>query len=340
MGRLRAYVGNMIMIKHALAGIHVVEVAMYIPGPACTQILAGMGARVTKVERPGGDPMRSMQPLDAAGQSPQFAALNSGKQSVTLDLKSAEGAAALRDLVRGADVVVDGFRPGVLDRLGVGAAALRAENPRLIYCAISGFGAAPGDSGMAGHDLNFVARSGFLAMTTAGGEPAMPGAQLADLTSGLVAATAILAALHARERTGTGAFLDVPMDDSARWLMEPWYAVSQAGIVVDAETGHVISGNLACYRVYQAADGRHLAVAALERHFWDRFCVAIDRPDLAPRHEAPDQPALIAEVAAEIARRPLAEWGAIFAEVDACVTPVLTVAEAAHGTASVELPVR
>ncbi len=340
MGRLRAYVGNMIMIKHALAGIHVVEVAMYIPGPACTQILAGMGARVTKVERPGGDPMRVMPPLDAAGQSPQFVALNSGKQSVTLDLKSAAGAAALRDLARTADVLVDGFRPGVLDRLGVGAAALRAKNPHLIYCAISGFGAAADDSGMAGHDLNFVARSGFLAMTTAGGEPAMPGAQLADLTSGLVAATAILAALHARERTGAGAFLDVPMDDSARWLMEPWYAVSQAGIAVDAEKGHMISGNMACYRVYPTADGRHLAVAALERHFWDRFCATIDRPDLAPRHEDLDQPALIAEVAVEIARRPLTEWATIFAEVDACVSPVRTVAEAAYGPASVKLPVR
>ncbi|MEI7645950.1 MAG: CoA transferase [Chloroflexales bacterium] len=330
----------MIMIKQALAGIHVVEVAMYIPGPACTQILAGMGARVTKVERPGGDPMRSMQPLDAAGQSPQFVALNCGKQSVTLDLKSAAGVAALRDLARGADVLVDGFRPGVLDRLGLGAAALRAENPQLIYCAISGFGAAPGDSGMAGHDLNFVALSGFLAMTTAAGEPAMPGAQLADLTSGLAAATAILAALHARERTGAGAFLDVPMDAAARWLMEPWYAVAQAGIAVSAEEGHAISGNLACYRVYPAADGRHLAVAALERHFWDRFCAAIDRPDLAPRHADPDQPALIVEVAAVIARRPLAEWSATFAHVDACVTPVLTVAEAARGPASVELPVR
>jgi crotonobetainyl-CoA:carnitine CoA-transferase CaiB-like acyl-CoA transferase len=328
------------MIKQALAGIHVVEVAMYIPGPTCTQILAGMGARVTKVERPGGDPMRLMEPLSEDGLNPQFVAMNQGKQSVTLDLKSAGGAAALRELARGADVLVDGFRPGVLDRLGVGAAALREENLRLIYCAISGFGAAPGDSGMAGHDLNFVARSGFLAMTMAGGEPAMPGAQLADMTSGLVGATAILAALQARERSGAGAFLDVPMDAAMRWLMSPWHAVSQAGIAVGAEAGHSLSGNTACYRIYRAADGRHLAVAALERHFWDRFCATINRPDLASRHEDADQAALIAEVTTEIARRPLSEWGAIFADVDACVTPVLTVAEAAHGPAGVDLPVR
>jgi crotonobetainyl-CoA:carnitine CoA-transferase CaiB-like acyl-CoA transferase len=285
--------------------------------------------------------MRTMDPLDAAGDNPQFVALNRGKQSVTLDLKSAGGAAALRDLVLSADVLVDGFRPGVLDRLGVGAKALREESPRLIYCAISGFGAAPGDSLMAGHDLNFVARSGFLAMTTAAGEPAMPGAQLADLTSGLVAATAILAALQARERTGEGAFLDVPMDAAMRWLMAPWHAVAQAGVAVSAEDGHILSGNLAYYRVYRTADGRHLAVAALERHFWERFCAAINRPDLSPRHDDPDQPTLIAEVAAVIARQPLAVWREIFAEVDACVTPVLTVAEAAAaGRAGVELPVR
>jgi crotonobetainyl-CoA:carnitine CoA-transferase CaiB-like acyl-CoA transferase len=329
------------MIKQALAGIHVVEVASYIPGPACTQILAGLGARVTKVERPGGDPMRAIEPLDGAGNSPQFVALNEGKQSVTIDLKSAAGAATLHELARKADVLVDGFRPGVLDRLGVGAAALREESPRLIYCAISGFGAAPGDSGLAGHDLNFVALSGILAMTKVAGEPAVPGAQLADMTSGLIAATAILAALQARERSGAGAFLDVPMDAAARWLMAPWHAVSRAGIEVSATVGHTLSGSLACYRIYRAADGRHLAVAALERHFWERFCAAIARPDLAPRHGDTDQPTLIADVAAVIAGRPLAAWRAIFAEVDACVTPVLTVAEsAAAHPARVELPVR
>ncbi|NTW00725.1 MAG: CoA transferase [Oscillochloris sp.] len=328
------------MLKQALEGIHVIEVAAYIPGPACTQILAGMGARVTKVERPGGDPMRTMEPLDAAGVSPQFMVLNPDKQSVTLDLKSVEGVTALRELACTADVLVDGFRPGVLDRLGLGAATLREANPRLIYCAISGFGSAAGDSLMAGHDLNFVARSGFLAMTTAAGEPAMPGAQLADLTSGLMAATAILAALQARERTGKGAFLDVPMDSAMRWLMTPWYAVAQAGIAVSGEDGHILAGNLACYRVYRAADGRHLAVAALEPHFWERFCVAIGRPDLATRQNDTNQAELVAEVATVIAARPLAAWHTIFAEVDACVTPVLTVAEAAAGPTTMNLPVR
>jgi crotonobetainyl-CoA:carnitine CoA-transferase CaiB-like acyl-CoA transferase len=130
------------------------------------------------------------------------------------------------------------------------------------------------------------------------------------------------------------------MDAAARWLMAPWHAVSQAGIAVSADTGHTLSGSLACYRIYQTADGRHLAVAALERHFWDRFCVAIGRPDLAPRHSDSDQAALVTAVAAEVARRTLAAWSDTFTEVDACVTPVLTVAEAARGPASVALPVR
>jgi crotonobetainyl-CoA:carnitine CoA-transferase CaiB-like acyl-CoA transferase len=186
-----------------------------------------------------------------------------------------------------------------------------------------------------------MALSGFLAMTTAAGEPAVPGAQLADMASGLIAVTAILAALQARERIGAGAFLDVPMDAAARWLMAPWHAVSQAGLEVSIAAGHPLSGSLACYRIYPAADGRHLAVAALERHFWERFCDAIGRPELGPRHGDADQAPLIAEVAEVIAARPLAAWQATFAAVDACVTPVLTVTEAAAAhPARVELPVR
>lgn len=329
------------MLRQALTGIHVIEVAAYIPGPACTQILVGMGAQVTKVERPGGDPMRGLEPLDATGESPQFRVLNQGKDHRTLDLKLAEDVAHLRELVKTADVLVDGFRPGVLERLGLGAAALHELNPRLIYCAISGFGTRPEDSRQAGHDLNFVARSGFLAMTSAGDELAMPGAQLADLTSGLMAATAILGALHARDRTGLGCFLDVPMDRAMRWLMEPWYAVVQAGIPVSKEEGTILAGSLACYRLYRAADGRYLAVAALEPHFWERFCRAIERPDLVSQHLDADQRAVMAEVAAVIASRPLDTWGAVFATVDACVTPVRTVAEAAaEGLAQIELPVQ
>lgn len=333
---------NPMQLSNSLADVHVVEVATYIPGPACTRILGSLGATITKVERPGGDPMRRLEPLGPGGESPLFAPLNEGKVSIELDLKSPAGAAELRQLAAGADVLVDGSRPGALARLGLGAAELRALNPRLIVCAISGFGQVGPLAERAGHDLNFAALSGLLAMTYAGEarEPAMPGTQLADLVSGLAAATAILAALQARAVTGKGSVIDVPMLAAARWLMAPWIAAARAGVEVSAEAGHSLTGNQACYRLYRTADGRHMAVAALEPHFWARFCAVIERPDLVARQNDPAaQPALIAEVAQVIAARPLAEWAARFADVDACVTPVLTVAEAAReGEASLGLP--
>jgi len=328
------------MLETSLAGVRVVEVATYIPGPLCTRILAGLGARVTKVERPGGDPLRALPPLDASGVSPLFTALNAGKTLVELDLKAEAGAAALRELAESADVLVDGLRPGALKRLGLGPAALRAANPRLVYCAISGFGLADG-SGRAGHDLNFMALSGYLGLSVAGDTPAMPGAQLADMVSGLAATTAILAALQARERSGAGCLLDAPMDAAARWLLSPWLAAAAAGLAITPERTHPLAGARACYRLYRAADGGHLAVAALEPHFWARFCETIRRPELAARQDDAGQAALIAEVARTIAAEPLAAWAARFANVDACVTPVLSLAEAAAaGTTPTSLPAR
>lgn len=306
-------------IEAALRGVQVLEVATYLPGPACTQVLASLGARVTKVVRPGGDPLRRLPPLHAA-----YPALNAGKVEVELDLKRSEDADAFRSLARQADVLVDGLRPGALERLGLGPTALRALNSRLIYCALSAFGLSRPRSHLAGHDLNFVALSGLLATTTAGDEPALPGTQLADLVSGLTAATAILAALLARGN-GPGCLIDAPMLAATRWLMTPWYAVARAG-----EQRRGLSGQMACYRAYRTADGRYLAVAALEPHFWARFCEALGRPDLASRQQDADQQALASEVAALIARRPLEEWQPVFAALDACVTPVLTLEEAAR----------
>lgn len=312
---------------------------MYIPGPVCTQILAGLGATVTKVERPGGDPMRTLPPLGPDGQSPMFAIMNHGKRLVTLDLKRAEDAAALRDLASQADVLVDGLRPGSLERLGLGASTLCVANPRLIYCAISGFGVSGSAARQAGHDLNMQALAGLMAMTAVQGMPAMPGAQHADMISGMAAATAILAALQARNLSGAGMAMDVPMAAAARWLMAPWYAVSQSGYEVSLDRGHILSGAQAYYRVYRTADGRHLALAALEQHFWERFCATIGRPDLVEFHDdEAAQPAVMAAVEQIIATHTLAEWEARFAGVDACVSPVRTVAEAAEGAASVQLP--
>jgi alpha-methylacyl-CoA racemase len=318
------------MLTKSLDGIQVIEVATYIPGPVCTQILAGMGARVTKVSRPGGDPLLGLVPLDAA-----YGLFNAGKTELELDLRTPEGASALRELALGADVLVDGLRPGALERMGLGPTALRAANTRLVYCALSGYGLTGPDSARAGHDLDFVALAGLLGTTTVEGEPALPGTVLADMTSGLMAATAILAALHARARSGQGCLLDTPMLGATRWLMAPWYAVEQA-----RPGARLLTGERAYYRVYRTADGRHLAVATLEAHFWARFCAALGRPDLVARQHEADQAALAAEVAAELATRTLAEWGGLLNGLDACVSPVLSVAEAAElGPVSVRLPV-
>jgi crotonobetainyl-CoA:carnitine CoA-transferase CaiB-like acyl-CoA transferase len=318
------------MLEQTLSGIQVIEVATYVPGPVCTQILRGLGAEVTKVSRPGGDPLRNLPPLDAA-----YELFNAGKREIEVDLRSAAGAATLRDLVLGADILVDGLRPGALERMGLGASMLHGLNPRLIYCALSGYGLSGADRERAGHDLDFVARSGLLATTAVGGVPALPGTQLADMVTGLTAVTAILAALQARERSGVGGILDVSMLGATRWLMTPWYEVAR--LRPGAEP---LNGNQACYRVYRTADGRYLAVAALEAHFWGRFCQALGRPELVARQHDADQAALAAALAATIAERPFAEWHQIFADLDACVSPVLTVEEAAaDGVVSISLPV-
>ncbi|NJN18601.1 MAG: CoA transferase [Oscillochloris sp.] len=330
------------MITQALTGIRVVEVTTYIPGPICGRMLAAMGASVTKIERPGGDPMRSLPPLGPDGISPMYAPLNAGKTVIELDLKAPADTERLGELLTGADILIDGLRPGALERMGFGSDHLHAVNPGLIICTISAFGLQGPDAARAGHDLNLAALSGLLAMTTVDGTPAMPGAQLADMISGMTATAAILAALQSRSRDGGGALLDASMASAARWLMAPWYAVARAGVALPADRPHELNGVQACYRIYRTADNRHLAVAALEPHFWARFCHAIDRPDLIADHLNPAaQPALIDAVQQAITQYDLAHWTTIFNEVEACISPILHMEEAAPDTTvDLRLPVR
>ncbi|MCG8350634.1 MAG: CoA transferase, partial [Chloroflexales bacterium] len=314
-----------------LSDIRVIEVAAYIPGPVCTQILADLGATVIKVERPGGDPMRHMGPRTADGVNPMFLAFNRDKEFVELDLKTTEGAAKLRDLAQEADILLDGFRPGVLTRLSVGAEQLQAINPRLIYCALSGYGATGPQQQTAGHDLNYVSLSGLLALTTVGGVPALPGTQIADMVSGLTAVTAILVALYERNRSGKGSTLDIAISDSAFWLMAPWLAVQRGGDAGQTAQKNMLSGALACYNLYRTADKRYLAVAALEPRFWANFCTIIERPDLIALQYAPTAQPMIQETVAQIiATRSLEYWTQVCAEADTCVTPVLTLEEASR----------
>jgi alpha-methylacyl-CoA racemase len=289
-----------------LRGMLVVDFSRYLPGPFASAELLRLGARVVCVEEPGGDPMRTSAPS-------WHRALAAGKESVVVDLKG-ETAVATGLLAR-ADVVLESFRPGVAARLGIGA---EDAPPSAVYCSITGFGLGGSHEQRAGHDLNYLGWAGVLEDTA----PAWPPVQIADLAAGaLGAATQILAALVERERTGRGAHLVVSMTHGSHRLV----AHRLGGDPVP----RLLTGGLACYRVYATADGRHLTIGALEPVFFRRLCEVIGRPELAEHQHDPDQEALGGELAAVFAARPLADWLARFDHEDVCAGPVATLAEAA-----------
>ncbi len=313
-----------------LAGLKVLDLSRLLPGPYATLVLADLGATVDKVEEPeGGDYIRQMPPL-RDDESALFYGLNRNKRSLTLNLKSPEGRDALKRLARGYDVLVESFRPGVMDKLGVGEAALRADNPRLIYCAISGYGQTGPDRLKAGHDLNYVARAGVLAYGgAAGGAPAFPGVQLGDIGGGsLFALVGILAALHERERTGRGRFVDVSMTEGAMAFLHMHLAARLAM----GEQGRplqrgreALNGGYACYGLYRTQDDRWLSVGSLEPKFFSGLCERLGRMDLFAEGYDVGEGAerLKAELTRIIAEHPLAHWRERFAGTDLCIEPVL-----------------
>jgi alpha-methylacyl-CoA racemase len=309
-----------------LAGIRVLDLSRLLPGPFLTMILGDLGADVVKVEDPRlGDYMRVMPPV-RGGLGGRFLAVNRGKRSLALDLKAEAGREAFLRLCERADVVVESFRPGVLDKLGVGWAALEARNPRLILCSISGYGQDGPFRDRAGHDLNYIGLAGVLAMTGLRGEaPQMPGVQVADLAGGgLWSATAILAALVGRGATGRGRHLDVSMTEGALALLAAEIGNLECG-VSPTRGQEALNGGLACYRVYATADGLYLSVGALEPKFWLAFNEAIGRRgDVGELVGGPDvQERVAAEIAAILASRTRAEWLARLEGKDVCCEPVL-----------------
>ena len=297
-----------------LDGIGVLDLSRLLPGAYCTQLLQAQGAQVTKIEPPAGDPIRALPGGDA-----YFDALHRGQRLLTLDLRAEAGRDALRRLVVDADVLVEGFRPGVMERMDLGYAALAAINPALVYCAITGYGSGGPMAGRAGHDLNYLARSGALSlMPLRDGIPAIPGLQVADLAGGLEAAFSIAAALFARTRTGKGTRVEVSMTD----LMRSWTALPRAARRAGLP-GLPLTGELPCYHVYAVADG-FLTVAALEPDFWAAFCRAIEREDLTKRQF---DPAAIEAVQATLRPSTRAEWVARFGDLDVCVEPALRLDE-------------
>ncbi len=305
-----------------LAGITVLDFSTLLPGPLCTLMLAEAGARVIKIERPGGEDMRGFPPA-VGGVSAPFAALNGGKESLVLDLKAPEAREALRPLVEGADVLVEQFRPGVMERLGLGYEALSAINPRLVYCSITGYGQAGPRAAEAGHDINYQAVTGLLSLS-----PGMPAALVADIAGGAMPAVMnILLALRQRDLTGRGGRLDVAMADAM--FTFAWYALAEAAATGRPPGPHenLLAGGSSRYALYPTRDGRFLAVGALEPKFWDAFCEAIE---LAPalRDDARDPASTRTEVARLVAAQDGADWAALLAPRDCCCTLVASLAEA------------
>jgi crotonobetainyl-CoA:carnitine CoA-transferase CaiB-like acyl-CoA transferase len=309
--------------------VRVVDLTRYIPGPYATLMLGDLGADVIKVEEgPIGDPTRATPPAVGADAA-LHAALNRNKRSVLLDWRSEAGAQVVRRLAARADVLVESFRPGVLARRGLGPDALTAENPRLVYCSVTGYG--PEDP-RAGHDLNYLALGGFLGGNRGhDGEPVLPQGQVADMAGALTAVIGILAALQARERTGRGQAVTISLRDSVLALLTVPLTRQLAGGPDRSE----LSGTHACYNVYRCRDGRHLAIGALEPKFWDALCRRLGREDLVPRQWEGEvrRQRTLHEVRAIFASRDRDDWLRDLAGIDACVEPVLDPIEAVAAAA-------
>jgi alpha-methylacyl-CoA racemase len=306
----------------ALDGLRVLDLSRLLPGGFCSLLLADFGADVIKVEDMGmGDYVRADEPA--------FQALNRGKRSIRVDLKSEAGREAFVRLVRTADVVLESFRPGVMDRLGVGYERLRAEHPRLVYCAITGYGQDSPYAQRAGHDMNYLALTGLLGLTgEPDGPPIQAAGQIADLGGGaLMAAFGILAALRERDRSGEGQLVDVSMTDGALSWLAMVAARHLAGGRPPRRGEDQLAGGLICYRPYRCVDG-WVTLGALEPKFWKAWCDGVGRPELAEQQFAPVGSDTHRAVEAVFAERTRDEWKAFNDEHDCCLEPVLGLDEA------------
>jgi alpha-methylacyl-CoA racemase len=317
------------MPMQPLVGIKVVDFSTLLPGPLASLILAEAGAEVIKVERPGhGDELRRYEPRFGAA-SAGFALLNRGKRSIALDLKARGARERLMPLLRAADVLIEQFRPGVMDCLGLGYGTLGAINPRLIYCSITGYGQSGPKAQVAAHDLNYLAETGLLHLAAgADGAPVVPPALIADIAGGSYpAALNVLLALRARDATGRGCHLDIAMTDHLFPLM--WWALGQgfAAGRWPRPGGELLTGGSPRFQIYPTADARFLAAAPLEQRFWERFAELIGLEPLL-RDDRRDPEATKARVREIIRGHDAAHWQARFAGEDVCCNLVASLEEA------------
>ena len=316
------------MIRPApLSGIRVLDLTRLLPGPVATLHLADLGAEVIKIEDPQvGDYARTLG-TGSGEDSAYFRMINRNKQGMVLDLKKPEGVEVFLRLAATADVIVESFRPGVVDKLGIGYATVQALNPRITYCSISGYGQDGPYKDLAGHDINYLGYAGVLEQIgLEGSQPAIPNFQIADLLGGaLTGVMGILAAVVEAQRTGQGRYVDVAMTDSV--LAHTYFTMlrlNDAGQSAPRGTD-LLSGGLPCYATYRCADGKYMAVGALEGKFWKICCATLQRPEwIARQWDA----GLRVEMADLFATRSRDDWAALFAPTDCCVTPILTPEEA------------
>lgn len=315
-------------MSRPLSGVKILDLTRLLPGAVCTMLLADLGADVVKIEDPnGGDYARWMPPA-IDGQSVYFRMNNRNKRAMILDLKQAQGVTILKKLVEKADVMVEGFRPGVMARLGCDYETLKAINPRLVYCAISGWGADGPYADRGGHDLNYVSIAGLTGATE---HPQVAGGQVADIGGAYVAAAGIMAGLLGAARTGEGCFVDVSLfESSLPFVLYPWVEAVTTGL---KQPGG-LTGGAACYNVYRTRDGQAVSLAALEPKFWSNFCAAVERPDLVADYLSPDrQIYLRVELTQIFALKSLADWRPLLENADCCfavVNPAGALADDPH----------
>ena len=315
--------------QQPLFGIKVLDFTTLLPGPMAGLMLAEAGANVLKVERPGfGEEMRHYEPKwgrDAAG----FAMLNAGKKSLAIDLKDRRQLEMLIPLIREADVVIEQFRPGVMDRLGLGYKSVCEINPNIIYCSITGYGHFGPKSDVAGHDLNYIGDTGLLALSLGDEEkPTVPPVLAADLAGGTYPAVVnILLAIIQRQKTGHGTWIDVAMTDNLFMLMT--WAIAN-GLVEGKwpKPGkELLTGGSPRYQIYRTSDDRHVAAAPLEQKFWENFCDQIELPQ-AFRNDKADPEKTIEKVREIISGKPAEDWRRLFYQVDCCCSIVQDLSEA------------
>ena len=313
------------LAERFLHGVRVLDLSQFIPGPFATRQLADLGAEVIKVESPAGDPMRSFMHCDEGSISSVYRHLNRGKRICRLDLKTDAGKLCLCDLITDADVLLESYRPGVLDRLGFGRDVLEQLNPGLIHCALSGYGQTGPYRLRAGHDINYCAASGSSQVNGTAETPVIGYPPVVDHAGAMQASIAIMGALFAREHNGKGAYLDISLFETIlSWQYFPLLNHEPER----AES--LINGGAACYNLYRCADGVFVSLGAVESHFWQRFCETIERPQWIERQfEAMPQTDLIAAVGKIISRQTAQHWNQVFESADCCLEVVIFPADPA-----------